>query len=851
MSPLGLLILVAVLATAIYAAVVRRSRNPTHNRGLPPWEDTGTWTSATEAFLGASDDPMAFLDGKGRILRANERLGSLFARSTQTLEGMDLSDLVPGGGEALGARELVERMLDGEPVSAHARGIRSDGTEIELSIIGGPVRSSGSGPQAFLAFRDLTRQTLVDAAFHRLEQAVDTMQLGVTVTDLEGRIVYVNPADAAMHGYIPDELVGRHVQVLAPSETHQPMNAEQTAARGTWRRESVNRRQDGSIFPVQLMSDLVRDGEGRPIGVVTTCEDITERKQTEEALRESEERYALAMKGANDGLWDWNLETGKVFYSSRWKEIVGEDASEMPPVLDTWLDRAHPHDRVALEGDLRAHREGRTSRLENEHRLLSKDGSYLWVLARGMAHRNADGTATRITGSITDITDRKGQEQRLTYEALYDPLTSLPNRAFLDDLLRRAMRRVKRQPEFTFAVLFVDLDRFKQINDTLGHATGDRVLAEVAKRLQTCVRPGDVVTRLAGDEFCVLLDDIGDGRDATRVARRILESLNEPVQVEGRTLFTGASIGIAVSDGDMLEPEHLMRNADTAMYRAKTGGRGRFEVFDRTMHERAMELMRLEAELRHALDADQFHLVYLPVVRLDNRRIIGLEALLRWRNPKRGDVPPSVFVPIAEETGVIVPMGWWVLERACEEMARWVERFPSMAELSVSVNFSVKQLRQPDLMERVRGALERSGLPPERLFLEVSEKDLMEEPTWHEEVLGSLQELGVQVQVDDFGTGPSSLTYLDRFKISTLKIDRSFVKTVDRPDEAAAIVQAIITLARQLGIRVVAEGVETHDQGDRLMSLHCDVGQGFLFGRPMEAEHVTAVLEGERELLGA
>jgi diguanylate cyclase (GGDEF)-like protein len=468
-----------------------------------------------------------------------------------------------------------------------------------------------------------------------------------------------------------------------------------------------------------------------------------------------------------------------------------------------------------------------------------------------MAHRDTEGQATRITGSITDITDRKGQEERLTYEALYDPLTNLPNRAFLDDLLRRAMRRVKRQPEYTFAILFVDLDRFKQVNDTLGHATGDRVLAEVAKRLQTCVRPGDVVTRLAGDEFCVLLDDIGDGRDATRVARRILESLDEPLQVEGRTLFTGASIGIAVSEGDTLEPEHLMRNADTAMYRAKTGGRGRFEVFDRTMHERAMELMRLEAELRRGLDEDQFHLVYLPVVRLEDRRIIGLEALLRWRNPERGEVPPSVFVPIAEETGMIVPMGWWVLERACEEMSRWVARFPSMAELSVSVNFSIKQLRQPDLLERVSGALERSGLPPDRLFLEVSERDLMEEPEWHEEVLGSLRQLGVQVQVDDFGTGPSSLTYLDRFKISTLKIDRSFVKTVDRPDEEAAIVQAIITLARQLGIRVVAEGVETHDQGHRLMSLHCDVGQGFLFGRPMEPDAVTAVLEGERELLGA
>ena len=822
----------------------RRRRRPSEGR-------SDAWSVAVDDLFAESDDPMALLDHRGRIVRANEQLGTLLGRSAADLTGMELDEAMPRAGDVPGGGELVERALRGEPVSARARGVRSDGTEMDLSIIGGPVRSEGRGPQAFLAFRDLTLQTLVDAAFHRLEQAVDTMQLGVTVTDLDGRIVYTNPADAAMHGYVPEELIGQDVQVLAPSETHHPMNPEETAARGTWRRESVNRRRDGSNFTVQLMSDLVRDAEGRPIGVVTTCEDITERKRTEEALRESEERYALAMKGANDGLWDWNLLNGKVFYSSRWREMVGERGREMPQVLDTWIDRTHPNDRASLEEDLLAHREGRTPRFENEHRLLHRDGSYLWVLARGMVHRRGDGTPTRITGSITDITDRKGQEQRLTYEALYDPLTGLPNRAFLDDLLRRAMKRVKRQPEYTFAVLFVDLDRFKQVNDTLGHAIGDRVLAEVAKRLQTCVRPGDVVTRLAGDEFCILLDDVGDGRGATRVARRILESLEEAVQVEGRTLFTGASIGIAVSDRDTLDPEHLMRNADTAMYRAKTGGRSRFEVFDRTMHERAMELMRLEAELRRALEEDQFHLVYLPVVRLEDRRIIGLEALLRWQNPERGEIPPDVFVPIAEETGVIVPMGWWVLDRACTEMARWVEQFPSMRELSVSVNLSIKQLRQPDLIGKVNSALQRSGLPPERLLLEVSETDLMAEPEWHEEVLGGLQELGVHVQVDDFGTGPSSLTYLDRFRVSTLKIDRSFVETINAPDGEAAIVQAIITLARQLGIRVVAEGIETDDQGNRLRSLDCDVGQGFLFGRPMVAEDVTAALEGERELLGA
>lgn len=798
-----------------------------------------------------SDDPAVLLGTDGQILRANQPFHALLGYTSTGLSAMHLEDILlpdPDGSES---GEVVDRVLRGEPVNAHTHGRRADGSRVELSVMGGPIRIPGEEGRAFLVFRDLTRQILVDAAFHRLEQAVDTMQLGVTVTDLEGRIVYINPADAALHGYVPEELVGKDVRILAPRETHQRIPPEKITSRTTWRRESVNRRRDGTTFPVQLMSDLVRDADGRPIGVVTTCEDITERKMMERALRESEQRYARAMRGANDGLWDWNLETDEVFYSRRWKEIVGEAANEISPTLDAWLERVHPEDRAALEADLQAHREGVTTRLENEHRLRHRDGSYLWVLARGMADESREGQPIRITGSITDITDRKGAEQKLAYEALYDPLTGLPNRAFLDDLLKRAMRRLRRQPDYTFAVLFVDLDRFKQINDTLGHVTGDQVLVEVARRLQTCVRPGDVVTRLAGDEFCVLLDDIGDGRDATRVARRILDHLHEPIHVDRRTLFTGASIGIAVSDSETVDPEHLMRNADTAMYRAKTGGRGRFEVFDRRMQERALELMRFESDLRQALEEDQFRLVYHPVVRLEDRQIIGLEALLRWQHPERGDIPPNVFVPIAEETGVMIPMGWWVLDRACSQMAHWAERFPSMNELSISVNLSAKQLRQPDLINRVNSALERSGLPPERLLLEVGEKALMEEPEWHREVLTGLQELGVGVQIDDFGTGTSSLSYLGRFKVSTLKIDRSFVQSVDLPEEEAAVVQAIITLARQLGIRVVAEGIETDGQGDRLLSLNCDDGQGFLFSHPLEAEAVTAVLAGERQLLGA
>jgi predicted signal transduction protein with EAL and GGDEF domain len=357
-----------------------------------------------------------------------------------------------------------------------------------------------------------------------------------------------------------------------------------------------------------------------------------------------------------------------------------------------------------------------------------------------------------------------------------------------------------------------------------------------------------VVTRLAGDEFCILLDDIHDGSDATRVARRILELLGEPVHLEGRTLFTGCSIGIAVSEADLVDPEHLLQNADTAMYRAKTGGRGRFEVFDRSMHDRAMEQMKLETDIQEGLRDHQFRLAYMPVVELETGKVVGLEALLRWEHPTRGAISPEVFVPVAEESGAIVPMGWWVLDRACQQMADWGRRHPAMSEMTVSVNLSAKQLRQPDLLDRVASALAGSGLAAERLLLEVSEVALMEEPDWHEEALLRLGEMGVNVQVDDFGTGTSSLSYLGRFKVSTLKIDRSFIQLVDQPDEQSAIVQAIITLARNLGIHVIAEGIETAGQGDRLRSLQCDQGQGYLFSRPIEEDAVPALLTEARPL---
>lgn len=796
-----------------------------------------------DELMESSAEAAALVDQGGRIRRCNEAFAELFRRPCDELRHRTFAELLAPGeeGEIDG---LEKRIAAGRPVRAALTAVGPDGETTEISVLGAPARVADQPVRYLILCRDITQRTLAETALRRLEKAVETMQIGVTVTDLEGRIVYTNPADAELHGYSREELLGKDVRVFAPddiSDAH-PLTPGELDELERWSRESVNVRRDGSTFPCQLMSDVVRDVEGRPIGIVTTCGDITERKEAERALRESEERFALAIQGATDGLWDWHLERGEIYVSPQWKALLGYGEDEIGNDPEEWLGRVHPDDRPGLRQDLDAHRRGLTSRLENEHRLLHGDGSYRWVLVRGKAKREESGETVRIAGSMSDITERKVAEKQLTQEALYDPLTGLPNRAFLTDLLDRAHRRAQRQEEARFAVLFLDLDRFKEVNDALGHAAGDEMLREVSGRLIRSVRPGDVVSRFAGDEFCILLDDLSDARDTTRVAERVQEALRDPVWIDGREVYTSASIGIAVSRGGGPEPATLLRNADNAMYRAKARGRDHYEVFDRRMHERVAERHSLEEDLRIALEEEQFRVCYQPVVNLDTGTITALEALVRWRHPERGPVPVNTFLSVAEETGLIVPLGWWVLNEACGQMAAWSRRFPRFQDVAVGVNLSSRQLRQPDLVERIREALRAAELPPRRLTLEVKEGDLMGDPEVHAPVIRRIRELGVDVEIDDFGTMSSFIQYLDQFQVSALKLDPSFIRLSDGGRDRDPVLQAIITLARSLGIRVVAEGVETSRQSDRLRDLRCEQGQGYLFAHPLESGAVDQLL---------
>lgn len=560
--------------------------------------------------------------------------------------------------------------------------------------------------------------------------------------------------------------------------------------------------------------------------------EVNEHKQAEAALRESEDRYALAARCANEGLWDWNLKTDEVYFSPRWKSILGCEENEIGNSPDEWFSRVHSEDIDRVKTDIASHLEGNTPHLEIEHRLLHKDGTSRWMLARGLAVRDADGKAYRMAGSLTDVTDRN---------AFYDPLTRLPSRALFMDRLGHALRSAKRRKGCLFAVLFLDLDRFKVVNDSLGHIAGDQLLILVARRLQSCLRTSDTVARLGGDEFTILLDDVKDLSNVRYVADRIQKELSLPFQLEGKKVFTTASIGVALSATGHDHPEDILRDADTALYRAKAGGRAHCEVFEASMRDHAMSLLQLEVELWQAIEHREFRVFYQPIVSMETGRITGCEALVRWQHPQRGLVSPAEFIPLAEETGLIMPIGEWVLRTACAQNKAWQDS--GLPPLWVAVNLSAHQFRRKDLGKTIAQILREISLEPQYLKLELTESNAMENAEATTKTLRELKEIGVQLAIDDFGTGYSSLSYLKRFPIDDLKIDRSFVMSITTDPDDAAIATAVITLAHSLKLQVIAEGVETEEQLAFLGSHQCDAAQGYLFSRPTSAEAFMELLQ--------
>jgi diguanylate cyclase (GGDEF)-like protein/PAS domain S-box-containing protein len=574
-------------------------------------------------------------------------------------------------------------------------------------------------------------------------------------------------------------------------------------------------------------------------------QDVTGRKEAETRLREAEGRYRTLVEQIPavtyiDPVDDPDT---SLYTSPQIEEMLGYTPEEWQNEK-LWPKRLHPDDKErVLAADERFEGE-ETERFCEEYRLLAKDGSVVWVREEAVLVRDGEGRPLIWQGIFYDLTERKVLEERLEHRAFHDPLTDLPNRHLFEDRLGHALRRTRRTKKGRVAVLFMDLDGFKVVNDSLGHEIGDRLLVEVAKRLKGCLRPEDTLARFGGDEFVVLVEDIEAADEAVRVAERIIDELKNRFVLNGRGLYARASIGIAVGEDRTKDPHDLLRDADTAMYRAKDVGSG-YSVFDRVMYEKAIDKLEVENDLGRAVEQEEFVVHYQPIVSLQTREVFAVEALVRWEHPERGLLDPDEFVPMAEESGLVIPMGEQILREACLMTKEWQEKHPRIPPLVMSVNLSARQLSRPDLAETVERVLGETGLEGNRLTLDVTETVYVRALAGNTATLDRLRGLGARISIDDFGVGYSSLAYLKRLPADFLKIDRSFVRGLGEDVEDMAIVRMIIELAHTLGFEVVAEGVESEEQAQQLQEMGCDMAQGYHFSKPLPPKEIPALLSSD------
>jgi diguanylate cyclase (GGDEF)-like protein/PAS domain S-box-containing protein len=791
-------------------------------------------------------------DPRGQALFYNERmtayhgpLGPMPAERAALVHPADARRI-----KAMKRRAFIK----GVPFDAEGRLRRADGAWRWHKVVMVPMRREGSDEIVEWLGTSLDIEDIYSDR-HRLQETSDLLLLaqeaagaGVWDLDLRTGIARHCAKTCRMHGHPePDggwaELDRDQWAALVHPDDVAPAferMREAIATRGTYKTEFRVRRPEsegGGWRWIAGHARVVLDEAGEAVRMVGLNFDVTERRHGEEALRSSEaqlraseERLAMALDATNDGMWDWNITTGDVWLSERWYTMLGYDLGEIRPHVESWVALVHPDDVDAVMRPLHDHLKRLTPIYQCEHRMRHRDGSWRWILDRGkVVARDADGRATRAVGTHTDITDRKEAERRVEHAASHDSLTDLPNRVLFRNRLHQQLAEGRRTGG-SVALLYLDLDRFKTVNDTLGHGAGDALLRETARRMAGVLRTEDTLGRLGGDEFAVLQSGDATPATARALAERLLEAVSEPYALAGRSVSVGLSVGIALSPRDGADADGLFKNADLALYRAKMAGRNTFRFYEPAMDEAQQERQALELDLRQALARGEFTLDYQPLLDLASGRISGCEALVRWHHRTRGMIPPGAFIPLAEETKLIVPLGEWVLREACREAATWDR------PMRVSVNVSAIQFRQAGLVQSVAGALSASGLPAERLELEITETVLINEGEALR-TLHQLRALGVRIALDDFGTGYSSLSYLRRFPFDKIKIDRSFVKEIDNPD-TAAIVRAMVGLGSRLGIAITAEGIETQAQLDQVRAEGCTEAQGYLISRPGPAREV-------------
>ena len=895
--------------------------------------------------------------------------------SQDMFEGKTLFDVFPKEISEEWA-DYYQRALDGEEIVLETNFASKD---LQVSVL--PVRDDDGKIFAGMAmWQDITERKKAENAIKeneaRYRQLYENANDIIYVHDLEGNYLSVNGVAERVLGYTLEEALQLNINDIAVPE-HLARARENLALKLTSEPEQTVyeldcRRKDGRIITLEVNSSAIIQN-GKPVAIQGIARDITERKQAQEALRKSEERYRDLFENANDLIYTHDLEgnftslnrAGEIITGYTREEALGMNIAEV--VAPEFLDAARmmtvrkmaderpttyeleiiskSGERVTLElstrlivspdgmpqgvqglgRDITARRQAEASLLETLSLFATTfestaDGIVVMSLDREIVtanqkfiemwnvppqlieKRNGDALVQHVAAQLTDpdsfriglgetydtphatitelleltdgrvierysqpqyledkpigrvacfrdITERSRAEERLRHYALHDTLTELPNRAQFMKHLQQAVDRANGNEFARFAVLFLDLDRFKVINDSLGHAVGDKLLVAIAERLRACVRPGDVVARLGGDEFTILLNRTGNDDEIAAVAERLQARISAPFKIDNYEVFTSASIGIIMSGpGALRTPEDFLRDADAAMYRAKESGKARYEIFDQEMHVRNMNLLQVETDLRHAVERNEFEVLYQPIVDLDTGAVSEFEALIRWRHPVHGLVAPDEFIHVAEETGLIIPIGRWIIEEACRQVAEWRRRFNR--DLSVSVNLSAKQLMHPSLTAQVREVLSETGLDASHLKLEVTESTVMEHSDRSLKVLSGLDLLGVALSTDDFGTGYSSLSYLQKFPFERLKIDRSFIRSMDEDEKSGAIVKTILMLGENLGIEVVAEGIETAAHLEKLRALGCRIGQGYLFSRPADQESIEAFLRNGANVFG-
>ena len=745
----------------------------------------------------------------------------------------------------------------GEPYEVEYRTIHRDGHVVWIRNEAVLIRDEEGNPRLWQGVAsDITERKETEKALRESETKyralVERMPV-VTYTELvvdETSVSnYLSPQVEDLLGYPPDQLNGSppfwqelmhpedRERVLAlddrVNKTGEPFGAEYRV---------IHR--DGHVVWVRDEAVLVsiEDGTQHWQGVIY---DITERKEAEEKRREVEARYRTLVEQIPAVTYIQEVEHNDtaMYVSPQIEDLTGYSPEDYYSIEELWYGATHPDDRErVLAEDDRTDETGEPFVME--YRIIHRDGHVVWVRDEAVLVADAEGRPRFWQGVMSNITERKELEERLSHQALHDSLTGLPNRSLFVDRLGQALNRAGRRGA-RVAVLFLDLDNFKYVNDSLGHEAGDELLVEVANRLRSLLRPEDTLARLGGDEFVVLLEDLGGEDEAVGVAERIERGLRVPFALDGHEFFVTASTGIAFGGDAGDRPDDLLRDSDTAMYRAKESGKDHHAVFSPEMKEHSSRRLGLEGDLRRALrrPEGEFRVHYQPKALVKTAEIVGVEALVRWEHPELGLVLPSDFIPLAEETGLIVPLGRWVLREACRQAKEWQEGRPAGSSLFMSVNLSARQFRDPDLAGQVEDVLEETGLDPGSLVLEITESTLMEDAPSTVAILERLKAFGVRVAIDDFGTGYSSLSYLKRFPVDVIKIDRSIVSGLERDPGNAAIVSATITLAHALDLEVVAEGVETEGEVAELHNLGCDLGQGYYWWKPRPAKETAALLE--------